>query len=69
MNQRLTSDELKKLRNLAQQGNAEAIVALLDYRMEEVVEILKVCTSDHRYHQGKFQALKDFRNDIVRKPK
>lgn len=67
--QRLTQPELRQLKELCKQQSYDAILALLQYHIDEGTEIALKTASDHRYHQGKVQALKDFLADIVKKPK
>lgn len=64
---KLTRDELKRLKALAQRGDYSAIVALLDFRVAQELEKLVNCTDDHRYTQGKLKALSELRDDIVTK--
>lgn len=65
---RLSREELRKLKALCKQKNYEAVVALLDYSIAEGIERLIETGGDHRYSQGAIKALRDFRDDIVRKP-
>lgn len=69
MKTRLNREEISKLKRIAQQKDYDAIVALLDYRLTQVLDTLTETATDHRYIQGKYQALKSFRGDIVRELK
>ena len=62
----LSREEVSNLKKLAQQKNYDAIVALLDYTLSQTLDTLVKTANDHRYVQGGFNALKDFRDNIVR---
>ena len=66
--ERLSKENLRKLKGMCKEGNYDAIVALLKYHIEEGIEIALKTTGDHRFIQGKVQALSDFYDDIVRQP-
>jgi hypothetical protein len=64
---RLTKQELNNIKQLAKSKDWEATVALLNYRISETLENYTVCSSDHRYVQGKLNALTSLMADIVDK--
>jgi hypothetical protein len=61
--------QLKELKNRCKRRDYDAIVELLCYHISEGTEITVNCVTDHRYHQGKVKALRDFLEDIVLKVK
>jgi len=67
--ERLSKEELKRLKGMCKEGNYEAIVALLNVHLEEAMARCATTQTDHRFIQGKFQGLLDFRDDITRESK
>lgn len=68
MHKKLPKEKLRQLKDMCKQGNYDAIVALLQYHIEEGTEVCKYHANDHRYAQGRVKGLEDFFDDIVRKP-
>jgi hypothetical protein len=62
---KLSKEDLRRLKALAQTGDRDATIALLDHNISEALEHLVHTATDHRYVQGKLAALTSFRADIV----
>ena len=63
--EKLSREDLKRLKTLCKQRDYEAVVALLDYTISEGIERLVETVGDHRFSQGAISALRGFRSDIV----
>lgn len=61
----LKREELKKIKQLAQRGDYNAVVAIVDHHIAVQLDKLVNCTSDHRFVQGNLKALTQVRSDIV----
>lgn len=64
---RLTRAELLTLKQRAKIGDYDAIIELIQNRLDEAVDDLKVVTADHRYVQGKVSTLEAVLDDIISK--
>jgi len=67
--ERLSKEELKRLKGMCREGKYEAIVALLQVHLEEAMTRCATTQTDHRFIQGKFQGLLDFMEDITKQSK
>jgi hypothetical protein len=66
---KLNREDLSKIKVLAQRGDYDSIVALLDHYISETLEVLVETKQDHRFIQGKLRSLSTVRHDIVSKGK
>lgn len=65
---RLTLEEKRRLKALASRKDWDATMAYLDVLLEETLEQYTETVTDHRYVQGGYHKLKQFRDAIVAKP-
>lgn len=62
---KLNRTDKPKIVKMAQSGDYESIVGLLDHYISESLEQCVECTTDHRFVQGKMKALTKLREEIV----
>jgi len=63
----LSRQDQQKHKERSKRGDYGSVVSLLDHYITETLEKLVVTKDDHRYFQGKLQALSALHDDIVSK--